>query len=76
MVLVTSSHCTEGTLEKIKQNFFFDIYLLLRGRETQSMSRGGAKRWRDTESEAGSWLRAVSTDPDAALELTDRKIMT
>ena len=30
----------------------------------------------DTEWEAGSKLWAVSTDPDAGLELTDREIMT
>ena len=40
------------------------------------MSRGGAEREGDTESEAGSRLRAVSTEPDAGLELTDREIMT
>ena len=41
------------------------------------MNGGGAERERgDTESEAGSRLRAVSTEPDAGLELTDREIMT
>ena len=40
------------------------------------MSRGGAERWRDTESEAGSRLQAVSTEPDAGLELTNCEIMT
>ena len=40
------------------------------------MSRGGAEREGDTEWEAGSRLRAVSTEPDAGLELTDREIMT
>ena len=40
------------------------------------MSRGGAKRGGDTESEAGSRLRAVSTEPDVGLELTEREIMT
>ena len=30
----------------------------------------------DTESEAGSRFWAVSTEPDAGLELTDREIMT
>ena len=34
------------------------------------MSRGGAEREGDTESEAGSRLGAVSTEPDAGLELT------
>ena len=44
---------------------------------------GGAEREGDTESEAGSRLRAVSTEPDAGLELTnagleltDHEIMT
>ena len=40
------------------------------------MSRGGAESEGDTESEAGSGLRAVGTEPDAGLELTDREIMT
>ena len=40
------------------------------------MSRGGAEREGDTESEAGSRLQAVSTESDAGLELTNRKIMT
>ena len=40
------------------------------------MSGGGAEREGDTESEAGSRLSAVSTEPDAGLELTNREIMT
>ena len=40
------------------------------------MSRGEAEREGDTESEAGCRLRAVSTEPDAGLELTDREIVT
>ena len=44
--------------------------------ERQSVGRGGAERDGDTESEAGSRLRAVSTEPDAGLELTDREILT
>ena len=39
------------------------------------MGRGGAEREGDTESEAGSRLRAVSTEPDAGLELTECEIM-
>ena len=35
-------------------NFFFNVYLFLR--ERQSVSRGGAEREGDTESEAGSRL--------------------
>ena len=35
---------------------FFNVYLLLRDRETQSVSRGGVERGGDLESEAGSRL--------------------
>ena len=37
---------------------------------------GEEQREGDTESEAGSRLRAISTEPDAGLELTDREIVT
>ena len=50
-----------------------NVYLFLRERE--SVSREG-QREGDTESEAGSRLQAVSTEPDAGLELTNRRIMT
>ena len=40
------------------------------------MNRGGSEREGDTEFETGSRLRAVSTEPDAGLEPTDREIMT
>ena len=40
------------------------------------MSGGGAAREGDTESEAGSGLRAGSTEPDAGLEVTEREIVT
>ena len=36
----------------------------------------GREREGDTESEAGSRLRAVRTEPHAGLELTNREIMT
>ena len=55
---------------------FLNVYLLLRDRETQSVSRGGAERGGDTDSEAGSRLRAVSPEPDVGLELTPCDIMT
>ena len=41
-----------------------------------STSRGGAEREEDTESEAGSTLQAVSTEPDAGLEPTNCEIIT
>ena len=40
------------------------------------MNRGGAEREGDTESKAGYRLRAVSTEPDVGLELTNPEIMT
>ena len=40
------------------------------------MSKGGTEREGDTESEAGCKLWAVSTEPEAGLELMNRKIMT
>ena len=40
------------------------------------MNRGGAEREGDTDSEAGSRLRAVSTEPDMRPELRNREIMT
>ena len=40
------------------------------------MSRGGAEREGDTESKAGSRLRAVSAEPDAGLEPMNCEIMT
>ena len=40
------------------------------------MNGGGAEREGDTESETGSRLWAISPQPDAGLELTDREIVT
>ena len=40
------------------------------------MNGGGPEREGDTESEAGFRLRAVSTGPDAELELGNGEIMT
>ena len=43
---------------------------------SMSMSMGGAEREGDTESKAGSRLRAVSTELDAGLKPTNPEIMT
>ena len=40
------------------------------------MSGGGAETEGDTESQAGSRLRAAGTEPDAGLELANREIMS
>ena len=42
--------------KQILFSIFLNVYLLLRDRETQSMSRGEVERGRDKESEAGSRL--------------------
>ena len=52
------------------------MFIYFWDRERQSMSEGGAEREGDPESEAGSRLWAVSTEPGAGLELTDREIVT
>ena len=44
-------------------------------RETEH-ERGRGRERGDTESETGSRLRAISPEPDAGLELTDREIVT
>ena len=40
------------------------------------MSGGGAEKEGDTDSEAGSRLWAVSSEPNAGLKLTNCEIMT
>ena len=49
------------------------MFIFERERE---VSKGGAEREGDTESKAGSRLQAISTEPDAGLELMNREIMT
>ena len=50
------------------------IYSGERERETQH--KRGVEREGDTESEAGSRLGAVGTEPDVGFELTNCEIMT
>ena len=52
--------------------FFFSTFIYFWDRERQSMNEGGAEREGDTESEADSRLWAISPEPHAGLELTDR----
>ena len=47
-----------------------------RQRQRESKSGGVAERQGDTECEAGSRLRAVSTELDAGLELTNHEVVT
>ena len=55
--------------------FFSTFFIYFWHRERQSMNGGGAEREGDTESEIGSRLQAISPEPDAGLELTDREIV-
>ena len=48
----------------------------MRGRGEEGKRGRGEEREGNTESEAGSRLRAVSTEPDAGLKPTNREIMT
>ena len=52
------------------------MFLFIFEQERQRVSRGGAERKGDTESEAGFRLRAISTEPDLGLKLMNAEIMT
>ena len=54
------------------------FYLFLRDRESQSMSRGGTERERETENpkQASGSIQAIRTEPTAGLELMNCEIMT
>ena len=58
----------------------FNMYSFLRERDSMSGEgterRGGAEKEGDTGSEAAFRLQAVSTEPDAGLEPTNREITT
>ena len=60
----------------IKKICFSCLLTFERERERQSTGERGADREGDTESEAGSRLRAVSTEPNTGLPLVDLEIMT
>ena len=54
----------------------FLCLFLVGGRVTECEQRRGQERETHTELEAGSRLRAVSTEPDVGLELTNHEIVT
>ena len=56
--------------------FIFFKFIFERERERERESQWERGREGDTASEAGSRLRAVSTEPDAGLEPTNREIVT
>ena len=57
----------------VNRGFIIFLMFILKEREH---SRGGAERERNTESEAGFRLQALSIEPDSGLELTNCEIMT
>ena len=59
---------------EVLQFLFFNVLLFIFERE--NMSRGGAEKQGDTESEAGFRLQVVSTEPVVGLELTNHEIRT
>ena len=52
------------------------VLLIFETERDRAWAGVGAEKEGDTESKAGSRFRAVSTEPDTGLELTDREIMT
>ena len=54
----------------------FKCLLFIFERETEHKQGRVREREGDTESEAGSRLQALSTEPDARLELTIQEIVT
>ena len=56
--------------------FYFLAFIYFWETKRDRVSRGGAERVGDTESETGSRLWAVSPDPDVGLNLTNHEIMT
>ena len=60
----------------LKKGFFFSVLFIFERERDTEHEQEGAGREGDAESEAGSRLRAVSTEPDAGLEPTNREITT
>ena len=61
---------------KQSSNFFFNTHLFILERQRENERGRGRETEGDTDSEADSGLRAVGTEPDAGLQLTNREIMT
>ena len=75
MLIQYSSFFHFGNLITWSFLFFLILFIYLFW-EIETEHEQGRSRERDTESETGSRLRAISTEPDAGLELTDREIVT
>ena len=68
--------CTGENWGREQLRIIFLNILLIFERKKDSVNGGEAEREGDTESEAGSRLRAVGTEPGVGLELTNREVMT
>ena len=71
MLDIKSYNISGAFLKKI----FFDVYLFLREERERDRVPGGRGRVRGRQ-RLRSRLHAVSTEPDAGLELMDHEIMT
>ena len=68
--------CLQLPVLGLSLSFFKKIFTYFWERERQGASRGGTEREGNTASEAGSRLRAVSTEPHTGLEPMNREITT
>ena len=62
--------------QMFKKKFFFNGFYFWERETHEHELRRGREREGDTESEAGSRLWTVSTEPNTGLELTNHEIMT
>ena len=78
LLLHYQQHCLKNGWRLVVNQYFlkhfFVFMIYFEGERDRAWAREG-QREGDTESEAGSRLRAVSTEPDAGLELMDREIV-
>ena len=79
--MLSNFQCLLGFLTVNSSTFFltsfFNVYLFLRERERETKHEWGRGRERGRqESEAGSRLRAVSTESHMGIELTNHETMT
>ncbi|XP_049470308.1 LRP chaperone MESD isoform X2 [Panthera uncia] len=76
MFVTVSGNPTEKETEEITSLWQGSLFNANYDVQRQNVSRGGTEGEGDTEPEAGSRVRAVSTEPDAGPEPTNREIVT
>ena len=75
MTVIFKLEIGDSEVETLLLKKIFNVYFFERERERQSMSSWGQRK-RETESEAGSRLWAVCTEPNAGLKLKNCKMVT